>query len=101
VPAKHRYFSDGPSKKYQWQGVQLEFLHRAIKETGGLSPRTALVVQALKALGKDNIDEKIVAGLRKELTPGDLHKALRETRVATNWVYETLKRVAGEDSTNG
>jgi hypothetical protein len=97
VPAKHRYFSDGPSKKYKCQGVQLEFSHRAIKETAGLSPRTALVVQALKALGKEHAGEKIVAGLRKELSKKELHKALQETRVATNWIYDTIRRVAGKE----
>jgi hypothetical protein len=97
VPARHRYFSDGPSKKYKWQGVQLEFSHRAIKETAGLSPRTALVVQALKALGKEHTGEKIVAGLRKELSKKELHKALQETRVATNWIYDTIRRVAGKE----
>jgi hypothetical protein len=101
VPAKHRYFSDGPSKKYHWQGAQLEFSHRAIKETSGLSPRTALVVQALKALGKENVDKDIIAGLRKELSEKELFRALQETQVATNWIYEALKRIAGEDTING
>jgi hypothetical protein len=94
VPVSHRYFSDGPSKKYTWQDSQLEFLHRAIKETGGLSPKTALVVQALKALGKDNIDDKVMAVLRMELSEKELRTALRETQVATNWIYTAIRRVA-------
>jgi hypothetical protein len=101
VPAKHRYFTDGPSKNYKWKGVQLEFSHRAIKETAGLSPRTALVVQALKALGKEHIDDKVIAGLRRELSEKELHKALLETRVATNWIYDTLRLVGGKEKQDG
>jgi len=101
VPAKLRYFTDGPSKKYRWQSARLELSHRAIKETGGLSPRTALVVQALKALGKKHSDKKVIAVLRKELSEKDLQKALQETQVATNWIYDTLRRVAGREKTNG
>jgi hypothetical protein len=101
VPAKLRYFTDGPSKKYRWQGTLLELSHRAIKETGGLSPRTALVVQALKALGKEHSDKKVIAVLRKELSEKELQKALQETQFATNWVYDTLRRVAGKEEWNG
>jgi hypothetical protein len=101
VPAKLRYFSDGPSKKYRWGGMELEFTHRAIKETNELSYCTALVVQALKALGKQHVDDEIIAALRKKLTANELRKALQETQVATNWVYDTLKRIANEGKNDG
>jgi hypothetical protein len=101
VPAKLRYFTDGPSKKYQWQGTRLELSHRAIKETAGLSPRTALVVQALKALGKENTGKKVITVLQKELSEKEIQKALQETQFATNWIYDTLRRVAGKEKPNG
>lgn len=101
VPAKYRFFSDGPSKKYQWQDIQLELIHRNIKETSGLSRRTALVVQALKALGKEHFDDKTKAILRKELTEKELAKALQETQVATNWIYKALKQIAGDEKHDG
>lgn len=77
------------------------FAHRATKETGRLSNRTALVVQALKALGKENVGEREIAILRKELTKKDLQNALKEMQVATNWVYNVLKRIAGEEKQGG
>lgn len=101
VPAKLRYFTDGPSKRYQWQGSRLELSHRAIKETAGLSPRTALVVQALKALGREHVDDDVIAGLRRALSEQDLLKALQEARIVTNWVYDALRRVAGREKVHG
>jgi hypothetical protein len=97
VPAKYIFYTDGPSKKYNWNGAQFEFLHRAIKETSGLSPRTALAVQALKALGRENTTEKVIARLRKEFSEKELRNAIRETQVATNWIYAALKRATEKD----
>jgi hypothetical protein len=52
VTAQRQYFSDGPSKEFNWQGGILILKHRTNKETSKLSPKKALVVQALKALGE-------------------------------------------------
>lgn len=96
VPAKWEYFSDGPTRQYKWIGGTLAFKHRANKETTILSPRTALLVQALKTLGEENIDRSTLAKLRKRVTEKDRKRAAREARYATAWVYEIIKRLAAE-----
>ena len=95
VPAKWEYVTDGPSKTYTWKDGSITFKHRANKETTIVSPRTALVVQALKALGEKNVNETTLETLRKKLNKKDLKRALREARYATTWVYEVLKRLEG------
>ena len=97
VPAQWQYFSDGPSKTYQWSGGTLAFKHRANKETTVLSPRTALIVQALKALGESRVDDATLATLRTKLDAKELARAVREARYATSWVYEIIKRLAAEE----
>lgn len=96
VPAKWEYFSDGPTKTYTWSGGKLAFKRRANKETTSLSPKTALVVQALKTLGADNIDRSTLATLRKRLDEKDRKRAVKEARYATSWIYEIIKRLATE-----
>ena len=96
IPAKWEYFSDGPSKTYKWSGGALSFKHRANKETSILSPKTALLVQALKTLGENKIDRKIITGLRMKLDIKDRKRAAREARYVTSWVYEIIKRLAEE-----
>jgi hypothetical protein len=94
VPAKFIYFSDGPSKAYDWKGGKLSFVKRAIKETSSLSQKTALVVQALKALGQEHIDKEIIGKLSKKLSAKEKSVALREARYVTGWVYDAVKKVA-------
>lgn len=55
VPAVWYYISNGPYRSYQIGKTDLEFKHTANRDIDRLSPVSALVVQALKALGKENI----------------------------------------------
>ena len=98
VPAQYQYFSDGPSRRYTWQGGMLVFKHRTNKETTILSPRTALLVQALKCLGESGIDSKSMVTLQKKFSPQELNLALKEARYATSWVYKVIKQLAAEEN---
>lgn len=101
VPAQWEYFSDGPTKRYEWDGGRIHLKHRANKETTGLSPKTALLVHSLKALGEEHVDDSALETLRARLTPQERARALRESRYVTTWVHEIIKRLAdGEDSYN-
>lgn len=99
VAAQWQYFSDGPSKKYTWEGGVFILKHRTNKETTKLSPKTALVVQALKTLGEDNVNDTVLATLRAKLNSSERARAFREARYATSWVYEIIKRLAKEEKT--
>ena len=96
VPARWRYFSDGPSRTYTWSGGMLAFERRTNKETSALSPKTALLVQALKTLGERNVSESTMSTLSKKFDKKELKRALKEARYATSWVYEIIKRLAAE-----
>ena len=98
VPSRWEYFTDGPAKKYLWSGGTLLFTHRAIKETSTLSPRTALLVQALKTLGTDQVDNQVLATLRKQFTAQERTHALREAQYVTAWVYAVIKRLAAGEN---
>ena len=52
---------------------------------------TALTIQALKALGKDNVSEQIICRLKKALSEEEKEKMLTKAKSATAWVYEYIK----------
>ncbi|HOX05215.1 MAG TPA: DUF6088 family protein [Planctomycetota bacterium] len=98
VPAEWQYFSDGPSKTLEWSGGTLVFKHRTNKETTALSPETALLTQALKTLGKDEVGPAQLGKIRARLDAGKLKRAAREARYVTSWVYEIIKELAAGTS---
>ena len=96
VTAVWSYISDGPYKTYEWNSTKLEFKHRTNKEITGLSYMTALVIQALKTLGKTNVTSKTIKTLRSRLSEEDKAAMLKEAAESTDWVYDTIRQIAGE-----
>jgi len=93
VPAVWSYVSDGPYKSYSYENTPIQYKRTANKEISKMSPKTALVIQALKTLGKDNIGEETVAQIRGILSEDERRTVLVEAQYATSWIYEVIKRI--------
>ena len=97
VPAAWSYVSDGTYKEYTYDNTTIKFKRTTNKEISKLSYKTALIVQALKALGKDNIDYTIINKLKNDLTDEEKTTALLEAKAATSWIYEYIKQICKGD----
>jgi len=93
VPTVWCYYSDGPYKTYEWGTTKLEFKRRATKEITGLSYTTALVVHALKALGKAQTTPKVIEQLSSLLSDAEKRTLLEEGIHSTAWVYEAIRQI--------
>ena len=93
VPAAWVYVSDGTYKEYAYDNTTIQFKKTTNKEVSKLSYKTALTVQALKALGKDKIDDTVISRLSKILTAEEKKTMLEEAKAATSWIYEYIKQI--------
>ncbi|UKI12271.1 MAG: type IV toxin-antitoxin system AbiEi family antitoxin domain-containing protein [Oscillospiraceae bacterium] len=93
VPAAWVYVSDGTYKEYTYDNTTIQFKRTTNKEVSKLSYKTALTVQAFKALGKDKIDDMVISRLGKLLTAEEKQTMLEEAKAATSWIYEYIKQV--------
>ncbi len=93
VPAMWVYVSDGTYKEYAFGNTIIQFKRTTNKEVSKLSYKTALTIQALKALGKDKIAESIINSLRKLLTVEEKNAMLQESKAATSWIYEYIRQI--------
>ena len=100
VTAVWSYISDGPYKTYEWDKTKIEFKHRTKKEITGLSPTTILVIQALKTLGKENTDSKVIRILSHRLNTEEKAALLREGSEATDWVYNVIREICKGEKEN-
>lgn len=98
VPGRWVYLSDGPDREYAVGNNTLVFKKTALKDVGFKSPKSGLIVQALKALGKDRIDSSVLKKIRAQLDSKDSQKVLNETRSVTGWVYDAIKQICQEAS---
>lgn len=96
VPGRWIYLSDGPSREYPigTDGRQiLAFRKSALKDTGFKYRESGLLVQALKALGRERVDDAVIDTLRRWLAPDMHRRILTDTRVVAAWILQIIKQV--------
>ena len=93
IPAAWVYVSDGTYKEYDYEQITIKFKRTTNKEISKLSYKTALVVQALKALGKENVDDTVIAKLKSTLTKEEKEAMFIEAKAVTSWIYEYIKTI--------
>jgi hypothetical protein len=52
-----------------------------------------VIVQALKALGKDRITDEILDAIYRQIDVGMCPKLLKDTKTTTTWIYELIKKM--------
>ena len=97
VPSQWVYVSDGAYKEYTFDNTTIKFKRTTNKEISKVSYKTALTIQALKALGKENITEQVILRLKKILTDEEKEKILAESKSATSWVLELIKVICKDE----
>ena len=97
VCAKWSYISDGPYRNYEFGNVEIEFKRKNNKEISNMSYKSATVIQALKALKKENVSETVIEKLRSVLTSQEKEELLKDGQKTTVWVYDVIKKVCKED----
>ncbi|MBO5290794.1 MAG: hypothetical protein J6A43_01360 [Clostridia bacterium] len=93
IPAAWGYVSDGPYKDYTYNQTTIKFKRTTNKEISKLSYKTALVVQALKALGNENINDSVITKLKNTLTEEEKKTMLTEAKAVTSWIFEYIKMI--------
>jgi len=104
VPATWKYISDGPYASYELGGIIIRFMHTTNKNISSISPMSSLVVQALKALGKDGITNEVLERIASRLTKADSAKLNDDTSRTTAWIRDAIRKIvkmkASEDEKN-
>jgi len=93
VPAVWSYVSDGTYKNYEFDKITITLKRTTNKEVSKISYKTALVIQALKALGKEKINDTVIKKISSGLNNDEKKNMLTEAKYATAWIYETIKEV--------
>ncbi|OGI11448.1 MAG: hypothetical protein A2Y40_09535 [Candidatus Margulisbacteria bacterium GWF2_35_9] len=93
VPAKYTYMSNGKSNQYKIGKRELEFKKMMMKESNFKHSESNLIVQALRALGKENLSQEYLLKIRNSIAHGKHSLILKDTKSATGWIYEAIREV--------
>jgi hypothetical protein len=94
VPSKIIYLTDGPNNEVPIGRRTIHFKHARPKAMAGLEGKFALVVQALRYLGKESVGPREIETLRGILSPAEKRKLVKDARFGVDWIYEVAKRIA-------
>lgn len=104
VPAKAVYLADGidRTKTFTLGARTLIFKASRPRDFGGNdNPISAVVIQALRYLGKHGIDPQAITTLRARLPQEARRQFLNDARYASDWIYTVAKTIARKEPGNG
>lgn len=94
VPAKNVYLSDGPTKTLRIGRQTLYFKHASPRQTRIDGRVSAVVIQALRHLGKEAIGPDVIEQLRRRLSLRERQQLLRDARFSSDWIFEAARQIA-------
>lgn len=93
VPAKWTYISDGRYASFSFGNVTIEFKRRNNGDISKMSTLTAMVIQSIKAIGKDKIIPEQIDYLRGKLSDKEKSELLADGKTTSAWVYGIIKKI--------
>lgn len=96
VPTSWEYVSDGPYKTYEIGNRTLQFKHVMPKEIIGYQMLTIMIIQAIRALGKDRITDEQISRFRLAIPVGDRSTVMAESATSAEWVRKIIRRICEE-----
>jgi len=94
VPTRIEFLTDGPSRRVKLGRREIILKHTTPRNMATAGRRSGTVIQALRWLSQQHIDDKVVSILRRQLSPADRTQLLKDVQFAPGWIADILRRLA-------
>lgn len=94
VPVRIVYLTDGRSRTVRLGRRQIVLKQTTPRHMATAGRTSGTVIQALRWLGKRNVDEKTISTLRRRLTDREKKQLLKDSRHAPAWVGDVMREIA-------
>lgn len=95
VPAKIVFLSDGSNRTVQINKQQLVLRRTTPKNMATAGKVSGLVIQALRYLGQNNVDDKTIEILKKRLSSNDKRQLINDLRFTPVWIGVIFRKLQG------
>jgi len=93
VPMNVTYLTDGPARKIRFGKRTITFKRTTPKNVAAIGQTSRLVIQALRAIGKDKVTDGTIRHVRGILKHEDRNRLAHDIRLAPVWIQEIIKPV--------
>ena len=94
VPVRTVFLTDGPSRRVQLGRRQIVLKQTTPRQMATAGRVSGTMIQALRWLGRRNVDGRVVATLRRKLSDADKRQLVKDLRYAPAWVADVMRKVA-------
>jgi hypothetical protein len=96
VPAKVVFLTDGPSRTVKIRMTTIQLRRTTPKNMAMAGRLSGLLVQAFRALGKENVTAERLEHLKRTIPLDARQKLLKDIRFAPEWMHSIFKELAEE-----
>jgi len=99
VPMKVVYLTDGRTRTVQIGKRQIILKHTTPRNMATAGKSSGLVIQALRHLGRKNVDQQIIARLDRRLDDAARKQLMKDIRYAPAWIADIIRTLVGKEKT--
>ena len=92
IPAKYVYITNGVSRSYKVSNQELRF-RKLLKESAFKHHESAILVQAIRALGKEYLTKDNFEKIREKIPATKYSLILKDTMGVAGWMYEAIREI--------
>ena len=100
IPMKIVYLTDGRSRTVQIGKKQITLKRTTPRNMATAGRISGLVIQALRNLGQQHVDDEVVARLDRRLDADDRQQLLKDVRFAPAWIADIMRRLGKKKEKN-
>lgn len=93
VPSKPIYMTDGPSRTKTIGRQVIQFRNASRKTLVGAGQTSGAVFQALRYIGKDGVNDRVIGMLARGLSDKDRDLLLKHSRDVPAWMQPVVKQI--------
>jgi hypothetical protein len=98
VPAKAVFLTDGPSRTVKIGPTTIQLRRTTPRNMAAAGRLSGLLIQALRALGKEHVTPERRAHLKRTLPADKRRQLLKDLRLAPAWMHPIFRELAEEDA---
>ena len=91
VPSRVVFLTDGPARKVKIGKREIILQHTTPRNMATVGRKSGTLIQALRYLGKDQIDDRVIATLRRQIDDQDNAGIRRDLIYAPAWIADILR----------
>lgn len=93
VPSRVVFLTDGPARKVVLGKREIILQHTTPRNMATAGRKSGTIIQALRYLGKDQVDDRVMAILRRQISEEEGPKIHKDLRHAPEWIADLLRPI--------